>query len=116
MRLNQLFLAEFGVTTLKYWDRRRLEMARQCLETSRLAMKEIACLLGFRSDSHFVVWFRRHAGQRPETTEKPLPKNLATLRPDLGWRLPRADFKPVLALLQIKCLRAHRTHFGALQG
>jgi len=65
MRLNQLFLGEFGVTTRKYWDRRRLETARQCLETSRLAMKEIACLLGFRSDSHFVVWFRRLAGMRP---------------------------------------------------
>jgi AraC-like DNA-binding protein len=65
MRLNQLFLAEFGVTTRKYWDRRRLETARQCLETSPMAMKEISCLLGFRSDSHFVVWFRRLAGQRP---------------------------------------------------
>lgn len=65
MRLNQLFLAEFGVTTRKYWDRRRLEAARQCLETSQMAMKEIACLLGFRSDSHFVVWFRRLAGRRP---------------------------------------------------
>lgn len=75
MRLNQLFLAEFGVTTRKYWDRRRLETARQCLETSQLAMKEIACLLGFRSDSHFVVWFRRLAGQRPGDYRKNYQKN-----------------------------------------
>lgn len=65
MRLNQLFLAEFGLTTRKYWDRRRLEFAKQCLETSRMPMKEIACRLGFRSDSHFVVWFRRFSGSRP---------------------------------------------------
>jgi len=65
MRLNQLFFAEFGLTTRKYWDRRRLELARQCLETSDLPMKEIAFRLGFRSDSHFVIWFRRLAGSRP---------------------------------------------------
>lgn len=75
MRLNQLFLVEFGVTTRKYWDRRRLETARQCLETSQMAMKEIACLLGFRSDSHFVVWFRRLAGQRPGEYRKNYQKS-----------------------------------------
>ena len=65
MRLNQLFFAEFGMTTRKYWDRRRLELAKQWLETSRMPMKEISYRLGFRSDSHFVVWFRRLAGSRP---------------------------------------------------
>ncbi|MEZ0295659.1 MAG: helix-turn-helix domain-containing protein [Candidatus Methylacidiphilales bacterium] len=65
MHLNQLFLFEFGLTTRKYWDQRRLEFAHQCLETSRMPMKEIACRLGFRSDSHFVIWFRRHSGSRP---------------------------------------------------
>lgn len=65
MRLNQLFISQFGLTTRKYWDRRRLEFAKQCLETSRMPMKEIACRLGFRSDSHFVIWFRRLAGERP---------------------------------------------------
>ena len=65
MRLNQLFFSEFGLTTRKYWDRRRLEFAKQCLETSPMPMKEIAYRLGFRSDSHFVIWFRRLAGARP---------------------------------------------------
>jgi len=65
MRLNQLFFSEFGLTTRKYWDRRRLEFARQCLETSRMPLKEIAFRLGFRSDSHFTVWFRRLASVRP---------------------------------------------------
>ncbi len=65
MRLNQLFFTEFGLTTRKYWDRRRLDYARQCLETSQMPMKEISYRLNFRSDSHFVVWFRRQTGSRP---------------------------------------------------
>jgi AraC-like DNA-binding protein len=64
MRLNQLFFTEFGMTTRKYWDRRRLELAKQCLETSRMPIKEISYRLGFRSDSHFVIWFRRLTGSR----------------------------------------------------
>lgn len=65
MRLNQLFFTEFGLTTRKYWDRRRLDFAQQCLETSPMPIKEISYRLHFRSDSHFVVWFRRLAGSRP---------------------------------------------------
>jgi AraC-like DNA-binding protein len=65
MRLNQLFFREFGLTTRKYWDRRRLDFARQCLETSQMPMKEISYRLNFRSDSHFVIWFRRLSGSRP---------------------------------------------------
>jgi AraC-like DNA-binding protein len=65
MRLNQLFFAEFGMTSRKYWDARRMEFARQCLETSQMSVKELSYHLGFRSDSHFVVWFRRHLGTRP---------------------------------------------------
>jgi len=65
MRLNQLFFAEFGMTSRKYWDRRRLEFAKQCLETSPMPVKELSYRLGFRSDSHFVVWFRRLTGSRP---------------------------------------------------
>ena len=65
MRLNQLFFREFGLTTRKYWDRRRLDFARQCLETSAMPIKEISYRLNFRSDSHFVIWFRRLTGSRP---------------------------------------------------
>ncbi len=65
LRLNQLFFREFGQTTRKYWDHRRLDFARQCLETSAMPIKEIAYRLNFRSDSHFVTWFRRLANSRP---------------------------------------------------
>ena len=65
VHLNRLFLREFGQTTRKYWDRRRLEFAKSCLETSHMPVKEVAYRLGFRSDSHFAVWFRRQTQLRP---------------------------------------------------
>jgi len=64
-RLNQLFFREFGMTTRKYWDRRKLDFAKQCLETSSMPMKEISYRLNFHSDSHFVIWFRRLTQSRP---------------------------------------------------
>jgi len=65
VRLNQLFFREFELTLRKFWDRRRLDFAKQCLETSGMPIKEISYRLNFRSNSHFVVWFRRMSGLRP---------------------------------------------------
>ncbi len=65
VHLNRLFLRELGLTTRKYWDRRRLDFARACLEAGPMPVKELAFRLGFRTDSHFAVWFKRQAGQRP---------------------------------------------------
>jgi len=65
IHLNRLFLNEFGLSPRKYWDKRRLEFAKNCLGTSLIPVKEISCLLGFLSDAHFAVWFRRLTGQRP---------------------------------------------------
>lgn len=80
MRLNQLFFAEFSLTTRKYWDRRRLDFAKQCLETSLMPMKEISYRLNFRSDSHFVVWFRRQTGSRPSDYRRIDLKNVGGRR------------------------------------
>ena len=65
VHLDRLFVREFGLTTGKYWERRRLDFARQCLETSLLPVKEISWRLGFTSDSYFIAWFRRLAGESP---------------------------------------------------
>lgn len=65
VQLNRLFRQQFQVTPVQYWDYRRLEFARRCLETSDTPLKELAARLGFRSASHFSVWFRRHAGMPP---------------------------------------------------
>ena len=63
--LNRIFLKEFGVTPQKYWERRRLEFVKRCLESGDTPIKEIAYRVGFRSDSHFVAWFRRLAHTSP---------------------------------------------------
>lgn len=64
--LDRIFVGEFGLTTRKYWERRRLEAAKIYLETSStLSVKEIAHRTGFRSDAHFVMWFKRLVGQSP---------------------------------------------------
>lgn len=65
VHLNRIFLAEFGMSTRRYWDRRRLEFAKNYLETSAMPVKEMAYRLGFRSDAHFAVWFRRFTKKRP---------------------------------------------------
>jgi AraC-like DNA-binding protein len=80
MRLNQLFFAEFGLTTRKYWDRRRLDFAKQCLEMSSMPMKEISYRLNFRSDSHFVIWFRRQTGSRPSDYRRAYLNRVASTR------------------------------------
>jgi AraC-like DNA-binding protein len=65
VQLNRLFRHQFKLTPRQYWERRRVEFSRLCLETSDLPLKAIAASLGFRSDSHFTVWFKRHARVSP---------------------------------------------------
>src|SRR5690606_15618768 len=64
--LNRMFLAEYGMTLRKCWDQRRLRAAKGHLETSSMPVKEVAYTLGFRSDSHFMMWFKQHTGKRPK--------------------------------------------------
>jgi AraC-like DNA-binding protein len=68
--LNRLFYAEFGMTTAKCWEKRRLLDAKRYLETSHIPIKEIAYSLGFRSDSHFMLWFKKATGKRPTEYRK----------------------------------------------
>lgn len=65
VQLTRLFRDELKLTPRGYWERRRLEAARLQLETTDRPLKEIAARLGFRSDSHFTVWFRRHSRVNP---------------------------------------------------
>ena len=46
-------------------EAQRLAAARGYLETSLMPIKEVAYSLGFRSDSHFMMWFKQHLGKRP---------------------------------------------------
>lgn len=65
VQIGRLFRRELKLTPLQYWERRRLETARLRLETTDRPVKEVAADLGFRSDSHFTVWFKRHTRLNP---------------------------------------------------
>lgn len=78
IHVNRIFVREFGMTTRKYWEKRRFEFAKLCLKTSVMPVKEIGYQLGFHSDSHFVGWFEKHAGVSPKTyrqleKKRPIP-------------------------------------------
>jgi AraC-like DNA-binding protein len=66
-RLEQLIVAELGVTPHAYLNRRRVEKAKHLLAHSRTPLKQIADMIGLRHASHFTKWFRRHAGVSPST-------------------------------------------------
>ncbi|MDR1282827.1 MAG: helix-turn-helix transcriptional regulator [Opitutaceae bacterium] len=64
-QLNELFNRALGKTPRRYFDERRLEEARSLLRHTRRSVKQVAFALGFRHESHFSLWFRRHEGKPP---------------------------------------------------
>lgn len=64
-QLNRLFVAQIGLTPKAYFDRRRLESAKQQLLSTPDPIKQIAYQLGFKQASHFTRWFDSHAGFTP---------------------------------------------------
>lgn len=64
-QLNELFTRALGMTPRRYFDERRLEEARSLLAHTKRSVKQIAFALGFRHESHFSLWFRRHEGKPP---------------------------------------------------
>ena len=64
-RLNQLFYKTYGLTTHRYWERRRLEQARIALDNPMIPIKQVAFDLGFGRLSHFSRWFKRGGGVSP---------------------------------------------------
>ncbi len=64
-QLDLRFQQAFGLSPWRYWERRRLEHAKRRLLHEETAVKQVAYELGFRSDAHFVAWFRKLAGDSP---------------------------------------------------
>jgi AraC-like DNA-binding protein len=64
-QLNRLFRQELTLTLQQYWERRRVEYARTCLENSEMTQKAIAYSLGFSDVPHFNTWFKRHTSTPP---------------------------------------------------
>ncbi|CAM3032051.1 helix-turn-helix domain-containing protein [Rariglobus hedericola] len=64
-QLDLKFVQAFGLSPWRYWERRRLEHAKRRLAQAEIPVKQVAYELGFKSDAHFVAWFRRLAGDAP---------------------------------------------------
>jgi AraC-like DNA-binding protein len=59
------FKKHFGISPLKYVNRKRIEKAKTLLMTSAHNVKEIADLTGFTDTNHFTKFFRKETGFSP---------------------------------------------------
>lgn len=59
------FKKHFGISPLKYVNRKRMEKAKTLLMTTSLSVKEIAALTGFADTNHFTKFFRKESGFSP---------------------------------------------------
>ncbi|WP_339522279.1 AraC family transcriptional regulator [Pseudomonas sp. EA_35y_Pfl2_R111] len=64
-RFHARFLSETGQTPMDYVRNRRLQLARQLLQSSNLAIGEIAARVGYSSQSAFSAALLRHLGVTP---------------------------------------------------
>ncbi|MGE9291606.1 MAG: helix-turn-helix domain-containing protein [Puniceicoccales bacterium] len=69
-QLCRLFKKHLGVTPYGYYEKHRLQVARDVIETTSMPMKEIAYELGFASTSNFSNWYRERVGQSPRAARK----------------------------------------------
>jgi len=65
VHLDRLFVQNMGMTMRKHWDKRRWQKANDMLQDPDISIKALTYLLGFKSDSLFINWFRRRSGQSP---------------------------------------------------
>lgn len=63
--LAELFTTELGQPPHRYLNERRIERARQLLETSDITITALALSLGFSSSQHFARVFRQLTGTTP---------------------------------------------------
>lgn len=63
--LAELFTTELGQPPHRYLNERRIERARQLLETSDITITALAVSLGFSSSQHFARVFRQLTGTTP---------------------------------------------------
>lgn len=63
--LSRLFRREVGMPIAQYVTQRKLEAAMQALEFTAQPIAEVAHVLAFSSESHFISVFHRHCGTTP---------------------------------------------------
>ncbi len=62
----RFFRSEFGMTPHAYITSRRIRRACELLQTTRTQLAELADQVGFASQSHFSIVFKRHLGETPQ--------------------------------------------------
>ncbi|MFB9279034.1 helix-turn-helix domain-containing protein [Cohnella cellulosilytica] len=63
--LVRYFNKQFGVSPLKYLNRRRMQKARELLSSTSLSVKEVAERVGYADTNHFAKAFRRENSCSP---------------------------------------------------
>lgn len=61
--LSRLIKQDLGQTFIEYLTRVRMEEAQRLAKTTRLSIREIARLTGYRNSSYFCRVFKKHTGQ-----------------------------------------------------
>ena len=65
-RICKEFSAAFGVSPLKYLNKRRLEAATNLLLSTDKRVHEISLEVGFETTNHFINLFKRETGMTPQ--------------------------------------------------
>jgi len=69
-QLNRLFVANLGMTSAEFWEKKRVRTARAALLESSHSIKWIAYDQGFGSLQHFSAWVKKHMGSPPREFRK----------------------------------------------
>jgi transcriptional regulator GlxA family with amidase domain len=64
-RLRHLFKTETGLSSVQYLKARRLQKAKELIETTFLSMKQIMNMVGLRDKGHFAKDFKKAYGVTP---------------------------------------------------
>lgn len=64
-RFSHLFSEETGMSPMAYFRMEKIESAREMLKDSEYTVYEIATILGFSSESHFIKAFREQLNVTP---------------------------------------------------
>ena len=72
-RFAYLFRREMGTSPARFLRERRLDRARELLETTFLSVKEVMACVGFNDASHFTREFRKQHGLAPRAWRQHRP-------------------------------------------